>query len=448
MRLTFPLFFILGICFSCLLNGQSKTVGRSNGAQPQVPAKDSQDVPIPTVVHFCALHCGTLVWDKTHFTGPSDPGGSVWFIESFTRNSVIIHRTDYRPRPYTAVYRATISPDGNTIDGNGFKFAWGTALNSIPGTGDPNPAMFSRNLSQPPEAPAQRISPGPVVNATPATPTNDASSVRPSGPPPVFKTDAVFTYDLTGDWKLAFPAESKRHPLVLVDIRQKGEDIQMIVDTPNIWYPFQATMFQGKYANNLIKGDWMDGPAHLNERKQYDSTRIDINIENPSSMVTSAGIRLTRSIELGANKLCDAVKYAAMPAANIFIYGSRDLELKNYGNAACWMYIAASQGHHEAQLDLSVFFHLGLGLAVDDKQSFLWLKTSASQGNKRAQSYLAHYYKTGIGVAKNAALAEAWSVRAKDGAPEPDLPETPEQAVMGLIHTVSECHLRISWSWA
>jgi hypothetical protein len=142
-------------------------------AAPQqgVPTGVTQNLPIPSVLHFCALHCTTLVWDRNHFTGAFDPGGSIWVVDSFTRDSVVIRRVDRRPRPYNAVYRATFSTEGNTINGNGFKFTWGTALNSIPGSGDPDRRIFT------PQAPSSS-------NRTAPAPAQNPLAVKASSPAP------------------------------------------------------------------------------------------------------------------------------------------------------------------------------------------------------------------------------------------------------------------------
>jgi hypothetical protein len=105
----------------------------------------------PSVMHFCAANCVTLVWDKDHFTAEGAPGNSVWTVESFTRDSLIMHRTDYRPYSGTAVVKGQISSDGNSIvngtitwtshpglPGVGvavpFRAAWGAALDTVPGS--------------------------------------------------------------------------------------------------------------------------------------------------------------------------------------------------------------------------------------------------------------------------------------------------------------------------
>jgi hypothetical protein len=92
----------------------------------------------PTIIHFCAQHCGSLIldsgppFDKPHYG--SEAAGSIWVVDNFTPESVIIRRTDSRPRPYSAVYTSRISSDGNSISGNGWKMVWGAALNTLPGS--------------------------------------------------------------------------------------------------------------------------------------------------------------------------------------------------------------------------------------------------------------------------------------------------------------------------
>jgi hypothetical protein len=125
------------------------------GTLPQPPqgspasAGDSAPPGVPLVMHWCALHCMTLVWKGDHYTIATEPGNSVWTVESFTAESVILHRADLRPFPGKAVLSARISPQGNTIVdgtitwtyhpccglGSGtFNAAWGAALDTVPGS--------------------------------------------------------------------------------------------------------------------------------------------------------------------------------------------------------------------------------------------------------------------------------------------------------------------------
>jgi hypothetical protein len=94
-------------------------------------------------MHFCALNCFTLKLDNGRYVITSDNGfiTSIWAVESFTRQSVILHRTD--SSGFSAVLTGQISKEGNrlineTWDGKAsdFKLAWGTALNTVPGSNE------------------------------------------------------------------------------------------------------------------------------------------------------------------------------------------------------------------------------------------------------------------------------------------------------------------------
>ncbi len=74
----------------------------------------------PSVMHWCAQHCSTLVWAGTRYVGagtvhPEATPNCGLTVESFTRDSVIMHRTDCGQYPGTAVLTGKISPQGNTI---------------------------------------------------------------------------------------------------------------------------------------------------------------------------------------------------------------------------------------------------------------------------------------------------------------------------------------------
>ncbi len=111
----------------------------------------------PPVMHWCAQHCSTWVWSGNHYVGAGTPHPELTpecgvTVESFTRDSVVMHRTDCGQYPGKAVLTGKISEQGNTIV-NGtitwtyhpccglasgvFNAAWGTAIDSIPGSDSP-----------------------------------------------------------------------------------------------------------------------------------------------------------------------------------------------------------------------------------------------------------------------------------------------------------------------
>lgn len=136
----------------------------------------------PTVVHWCAQHCTTWTLDKgAPFDKPhygSQALGSIVIVERFSRGSVIMRRTDYRPYPGVAVLTGELSADGNSIV-NGtiqwtyhpccglstgkYQAAWGAALETVPGSDaerDRRMAKHSPPMSAPNQPNVARANPG------------------------------------------------------------------------------------------------------------------------------------------------------------------------------------------------------------------------------------------------------------------------------------------------
>lgn len=112
---------------------------------------------LPSVIHFCGGNCATLEWKQDRYVTTTKIAGelpgfsSVWTVEAFTRESVILHRHD-PPNPsnpnglngWDVTYTGEISKEGNrliniTLNGshkNVAQFAWGNALNDVPGSNE------------------------------------------------------------------------------------------------------------------------------------------------------------------------------------------------------------------------------------------------------------------------------------------------------------------------
>jgi hypothetical protein len=126
----------------------------------------------PNVMHWCSQHCTTLTWNDGHYGGPD----SIWTVEKWTRDMVIIQRTDYRPYPGKAVLTGKLSAQGNSIE-NGtirwtyhpccglstgtFKAAWDAAIDTVPGS-DQERAKLERQAAS---HPSPQASPQPPVSA-------------------------------------------------------------------------------------------------------------------------------------------------------------------------------------------------------------------------------------------------------------------------------------------
>jgi hypothetical protein len=130
-----------------------------------------QKIPqgLPPVVHMCAISgCstgkgGTLVLENGHYKNLTTAAGTsdIYAIESFTPDSVVLRRTMSGTYNGVAVLTGHISPQGNTVesgtmkwvgsnDQGGFRMAWGTAIDTIPGS---NPELERRAIALMPVIP-------------------------------------------------------------------------------------------------------------------------------------------------------------------------------------------------------------------------------------------------------------------------------------------------------
>ncbi|MGH7486521.1 MAG: hypothetical protein ACREMY_13120, partial [bacterium] len=50
------------------------------------------------MMHWCAKHCVTLVWQAGHYTTSNPPFSSEYSLESFTDQSFVMLRTDYKAK--------------------------------------------------------------------------------------------------------------------------------------------------------------------------------------------------------------------------------------------------------------------------------------------------------------------------------------------------------------
>lgn len=108
------------------------------GPDGDQPTDAAQAIPLPPVLHFCAQHCltftreqdGTLV-NRTNLPGQSNEK-RVFKIESFTPDSVIIHRTDYGSFPGEGTMTGRMQYGNSSAVGNGWAISWGKELDQLP----------------------------------------------------------------------------------------------------------------------------------------------------------------------------------------------------------------------------------------------------------------------------------------------------------------------------
>ena len=104
----------------------------------------SGPITLPTEIHECDVNCITLKLENgnyvytTHYSWEPPNLKVTWTVESFTRESVALHRT----WPVDQVFKGQMSKDGNslvnvTVNGSPdpkVQIAWGNALNTVYGS--------------------------------------------------------------------------------------------------------------------------------------------------------------------------------------------------------------------------------------------------------------------------------------------------------------------------
>ena len=71
---------------------------------------------------------------------------------------------------------------------------------------------------------------------------------------------------------------------------------------------------------------------------------------------------------------------------------------QDFKKAEYWWFLAAEQGHTQAQDNLGAMYTDGLGIPVDFKQAVRWYRSAAEQGEAKAQTNLGLLYAKGEGV--------------------------------------------------
>ncbi len=133
-------------------------------AAPAGHGQSGDPLDPPRIMHWCAVHCATLILSNGHYGDQN----SLWDIEKWTRDSVIIRRTDRWPYPGIAVLTGRISPEGDFIDSGTiewtyhpccgvstgtFQASWGSAIDRVPGS---DGERAERQLKQPSQAQVQQ----------------------------------------------------------------------------------------------------------------------------------------------------------------------------------------------------------------------------------------------------------------------------------------------------
>src|SRR5262249_53246660 len=128
------------------------------------PGPGALQLQPPPLMHWCAAHCFTWVWRQDRYCRQDNDCRIGWMtVESFSRDSIVLRRTDDIRSRRWARLTGRMEDDGNSIadgvihwsDGTNLAFqaVWGPALNKLPGSDAEAQAWAHRASEAPKPAP-------------------------------------------------------------------------------------------------------------------------------------------------------------------------------------------------------------------------------------------------------------------------------------------------------
>jgi hypothetical protein len=363
-------------------------------------AQSTDNEPLPPAMHFCAQHCLTFTLENGQYTNYTNLPGQqnekrVFRIERFTRESVIIHRTDYGSFPGSGVYTGKMSDDGNSLSGNGWKITWGAALNSIPGSDEERSQIAARQRQT-----------NPSVNPAPPAPYMPHMS-EPAA------AMAEVKFDWSGDWQGYFDG-----PMLprAIRVTQMGDTLT----AEDLFYeqltPVGKPFFRGMYTSGarfMVELAVYAGLAGLVMKVPQGWQPAELVIGDPDHFRIGNHPPFERIARPKPGDVsCDATNRFHTYAKGAFVRGNLQLGLKNYEQAACWFYIASKLGNYDAMSNLGYMYENGFGVERDYETALKFYTTSAEQGSINGAHNAVLIYEKGLGVPKNPEQAQVW--RAKE----------------------------------
>jgi hypothetical protein len=371
----------------------------------------------PAVMHFCAQNCATLILRGDRYViakpGSLEPAEvtSVWVIEKFTRELVLIHRTD-PPNPANGMpqlkldYSGHISAAGNTlinvsINGNSApnaRFAWGPALESVPGS---NAERDQRNLR------AQQPTPSAIPPAnTPEPAPPDIASIVPTvklvpGQPPS-KLASCIEGGGCAIWSFSGNAgsliEYDGFPAKLTVVRFDKTDVVIkVTDRHGV-----AGEFSGKLQGKAIVGIFHTGgsgpPLNAIWKAGFGQSAFEVFKLSGDSAPTSS-----------YPPPCDIKQFILAPGEQAESKANAARAAGDVKAGTCWDYAGAQTGNPMYQKIYGYDLMLGRGVEKDVTQSFAWFLNAGLQGEYYAQKQLSGMYDQAMGTAKDNDKAAFWN---------------------------------------
>lgn len=106
-----------------------------------------------------------------------------------------------------------------------------------------------------------------------------------------------------------------------------------------------------------------------------------------------------------ASALCMSAAVRADTYSEAFIAA----ENGNYRQAYALFTPLAEQGHAQAQFNLALMYHGGLGVKPNEREAVYWYQQAAANGSREAQEFLAVGYQEGwFGLPRDEKRAYYW----------------------------------------
>jgi TPR repeat protein len=384
---------------------------------------------LPAKMHWCAVNCITLVLYHGHYVAENNPhpeqsiNCGLFTVERFTRESVVMHRTDCEP-PGTAVLTGKISDSGNAIiDGTinwtshpccgtgsrPFQAAWGSEIDSIPG-GGVAPQSYNR-----PAAPAAAQHVGTTsaddlvakVNAALAAsnpqPAKAKAEAAGAGqvqienvPTLIDECEEVLSRKNCATWKwtggdyIAIWGDGTAAHITVKQWNRGG----VLLQRSDYGADSSTASYQGRWLG--------DGSISGEGSLQWNGGLL-VNV--PTNAGVIAQVKWTATSQRATNPPhapCDVRNPPPATSVDIAKMMSDSRGAGDLVSAACWAYLGALQGNAMAQDAYGYELIIGLGVAKNSQAAYEWVKKAADQGDQNARANLRHMYSMGFGVAPDA----------------------------------------------
>ncbi len=410
----------LAVISASVLHAQDNTAAPSGRSAPlQLKERPEQPAPAvefnaqnpPQVMHLCLAHCFPIRWENGRYINADPRRTSIYTIESFTRESLVLHRTDTGAFPLTAVLQGQISADGERIEdgrvvwtsgnhGEGkFRAAWGSALESVPGSDEEAQRLAKTSSSASASAGLSTPKSRQPLLPSMSEPTSAMRSLR---------------VNLTGDWEGYYTS-----PMFATTIRikQSGATITAEFLTSSL-SPTGHPFFRGTYDPPAIAGQVeLAQYAGLLAVTGTPSSWIPatITVGDPDHFRIADKPPFQRIITLSnsGDVPCEASNPLHVQAEYAMQRGRITHTLKDYKSSVCWFYVGAVAGNAEAQGLLGAYFREGFHVEKNLRLAFYWTEKSAEAGNPSGALTLATLYEQGIGTSADSAKAQFWRARSK-----------------------------------